>query len=563
MHVLDSQLNKFIIDSNLVSRADFEAALRESEKKGIRIGDILVDSGKISEDNLRCMQAHVLGISFVDLRSQKIPLETLIVIPEPIARKHNIVAFKKDEKTIEVAMLDVSDLSILDFLKKKLSHKLLPRLTDRESMKDAIIQYQKGLKAEFGNIIQKEFQALGAADDFPAARIVDTLLEHALIQNASDIHMEPHETEFVIRYRIDGQLHDAMMLPKSVETFLTARIKTLANLSVGTENLPQDGRFIADMDGEKISFRVSILPVHYGEKIVMRIIREGASGFTLEQLGFHGEGLERMHGALTKTKGIMLLTGPAASGKTTTLYTTLDILNQPGINISTIEDPVEYQMKRVNQTRVNQEIGLTFASGLRTILKQDPDVIMVGEVEDAETAVIAANAALSGRFVLSALQANGAADSIVELLSMDIAPSLLSSTLTIVVGQRLVRRLADSKEKYFLSKSEVANLAKKVDLNRVLKALHEEKIVKGIDSWDKIPFYQAVSGENNDGYKGRVGIQEVLKVTPGIKELIMKGADADEIDLQAMKEGMLTIFEDGVFKAVQGLTTIEEVFGMI
>jgi len=584
MLVEDSQLNKFIIDSNLVSRADFDAALAESEKKGIRIGEVLVNSGKLTEDNLRRMQAYVLGIPFVDLKSRKIPFDTLSLIPEPVARSHNIVAFKKTDDSLEVAMLDVNDLSAIDFIKKKVNLKILPRLTDTESIKEAIIQYQKSLKAEFGDIIQKESSGLTAlaeeaarkngnpvsatdlkkiAEDLPVIRIVDTLLKHAVIQNASDIHIEPMDTELLVRYRIDGLLHDAMVLPKNAEPSITARIKVLANLKLDEKRLPQDGRFKVDMNGERVSFRVSILPTYFGEKTVMRLLRENVSGFTLEYLAFHGEALERIHHAVTQTTGMILNTGPTGSGKTTTLYTILDILNRPDVNISTIEDPVEYQMKRINQTQVNPDIGFTFATGLRTLVRQDPDIIMIGEIRDNETAGLAVNASLTGHLVLSTLHTNSAAGAIPRLLDMKIEPFLLVSTLNIIIAQRLVRRLADTKEKYFLSKTELSVLGKSVDLNRVMAALKAEKVIKDVDTWEKIPFWKPVPGKDDDGYKGRVGIHEVLKVTESIKELIMRGGTSQEIEVLAKNEGMLTMLEDGIFKAVQGLTTIEEVLRVV
>jgi type IV pilus assembly protein PilB len=479
-------------------------------------------------------------------------------------------------------MLDVDDLSVIDFIKKKVHLKILPRLTDEESVKSVILQYQKSLKAEFGDIIQKESETLKnlaeengdapsseedlkkIAEDLPVVRIVDTLLKHAILQNASDIHIEPLEDQTLVRYRIDGILHDAMILPKNAESPITARIKVLSNLKLDEKRLPQDGRFKIDMNGEKVSFRVSMLPTYYGEKTVMRLLRENITGFTLEHSGFHGEALERLHHAMTLTTGMILTTGPTGSGKTTTLYTVLDILNTPDVNISTIEDPVEYQMKRVNQTQVKPEIGFDFSSGLRTLVRQDPDIIMVGEIRDNETASLAVNAALTGHLVLSTLHTNSAAGAIPRLLDMKIEPFLLVSTLDIVIGQRLVRKLFETKEKYILSKVELAALAKTVDLDRVLLALHEEKIVKPTDTWAEIPFWKPVpSEENDDGYKGRLGIHEVLKVTPTIKDLVIKGATSAEIETQAKKEGMLTMLEDGIFKAVEGLTTIEEVLRVI
>ncbi len=579
MFIEDSQLNKFILDSNLVSEADLLAAESQAEEKGVRLGDVLVSSGKITEDNLRRMQAYVLGIPFVDLKDKKIPFETLSLIPEPVARTHNIVAFKKNDDSLEVAMLDVDDLSAIDFIKKKVNLKILARLTDTESIKNAIVQYQKSLKAEFGDIIQKESETLKTiaeengntaseedlkkiAEDLPVVRIVDTLLKHAIIQNASDIHIEPMDTELLVRYRIDGLLHDAMVLPKNAEPSITARIKVLSNLKLDEKRLPQDGRFKIEMNNEKVSFRVSILPTYYGEKTVMRLLRENVSGFTLEYLAFHGEGLDAIHHAVTQTTGMILTTGPTGSGKTTTLYTILDILNTPDVNISTIEDPVEYQMKRINQTQVNPDIGFSFASGLRTLVRQDPDIIMVGEIRDNETAALAVNASLTGHLVLSTLHTNSAAGAIPRLLDMKIEPFLLVSTINIIIAQRLVRRLSENKEKYFLSKAELESLGKAVDLGRVLNFLKTEKIIRE-DSWDKIAFYRAVPGKEDDGYKGRIGIHEVLRVTQSIRELIIKGSTTEEIEGQAKKEGMLTMIEDGIFKAVQGHTTIEEVLRVV
>jgi type IV pilus assembly protein PilB len=596
MLIEDSQLKKFILDSGLVSQADLDAAESAATKEGHSMGDILVTSGKLSSDNLRRIQAYVLGIPFVELTQQKIPFDVLSLIPEPIARSHNIVAFKKTDDTLEVAMLNVDDLSAIDFIKKKVNLKIAPRLTDAESIKNVVLQYQKSLKAEFGDIIQKESSALKAlptagassagdmkkiAEDIPVIRIVDTLLKHAFLQEASDIHIEPLEDQTLIRYRIDGILHDAMVLPKNAESPITARIKVLANLKLDEKRLPQDGRFQIDMNEEKVSFRVSIMPTYYGEKTVMRLLRQGGEGFSLEHSGFHGEGLERIHHAITQTTGMILTTGPTGSGKTTTLYTILDLLNTATVNISTIEDPIEYQMRRINQTQVKPEIGFTFANGLRTLVRQDPDIIMVGEIRDNETASLAVNAALTGHLVLSTLHTNSASGAIPRLLDMKIEPFLLVSTLNVIVGQRLVRRLSDTKEKHVLTTDEIAALGKIVDLDSVVTALKAEKIIDpAIIGWEKIPFYKPVpaenstvgnsgigndrdGGEKDDGYKGRIGIYEVLRVTETIRTLVIKGATSAEIESQAKKEGMLTMIEDGIFKCVQGLTTIEEVLRVI
>jgi len=582
MHIDDTQLKKFLLDSGLVSKKDIEEAEEEAENKKTTIGKVLALKGLITDDDIRRMQAYILGIPFVDLKNQKLDFGVLSLIPEPIARNHNIVAFKKNATSLEVAMLDTEDLTAIDFVKKKVGLKIQPRLTDNESMKWALMSYQKSLKAEFGDIIQKEAGALKAvsektdgeepnegdlkklAEDVPVVRIVDTLLKHAIIQDASDIHIEPEENQVLVRYRIDGLLHDAMVLPKNTAAGITARIKVLSSLKLDEKRVPQDGRFKIDMNGEKVSFRVSTLPIYYGEKTVMRLLRENASGFSLEGLGFHGLGLEIIHKTLKFTTGMILTSGPTGSGKTTTLYTLLDILNTPDVNISTIEDPIEYQMKRVNQTKVRPDIGFTFASGMRTLVRQDPDIIMVGEIRDNETAALAVNAALTGHLVLSTLHTNSAAGAIPRLLDMKVEAFLLVSTLDVVIGQRLIRRLAETKEKYFLNKEEIASLATIVDLERMLGFLKHEKLAGETDTWDKIPFYKPKPGEGSeDGYSSRIGIHEVLKITDTIKDLIVKGATSQAIEEQAKKDGMMTMIEDGIFKAAQGVTTIEEVLRVI
>ncbi|MEI6042095.1 MAG: GspE/PulE family protein [bacterium] len=582
-----NQLKKLVIDSGLVASSELNEIEQKSLKEGIPLGEVLVTEGKISADDYRRMQSYILGIPFIDISSEKLEFSILSLIPEPIARKHNIIAFRKRDDSLEVAMLDTTDFSAIDFVKKKTGLKILPRLTTTESMKSALIQYQKSLKADFGDIIQQEVSSLkglkginiggivpGApkadetsgeelkklAEDLPVVRIVDTLLKHAILQGASDIHIEQMENDVVIRYRIDGILHDAMVLPKNIGPSITARIKVLASLKLDEKRLPQDGRFKIESSGENVSFRVSVLPTYYGEKTVMRLLRENMTGFTLEHLGFHGKDLELIHEACKYSEGLILTTGPTGSGKTTTLYTLLDILNQPDVNISTIEDPVEYQMNRVNQTQVKPEIGLTFASGLRSLLRQDPNIIMVGEIRDNETASLAINASLTGHLVLSTLHTNSAAGAIPRLIDMKCEPFLLVSTLKIIIAQRLVRELGVSKEKYILNKEQLDSLRRYTDLDKVLTCLKEEHIVADTADWSNIYFYKPVADqESEDGYKGRIGIHEVLKVTSTIKEMIMKGTGSDQIQEQARKEGMLTMFEDGIFKAVQGRTSVEEI----
>ena len=577
MQVSESELKTFILDSGLVSRKDVDAAETKAKSGKQSMGDVLVSDGMLSSDALRRIKAYVLGIPFVNLKDSKLPFEVLSLIPEPIARTHNIIAFKKNADSLEVAMLDTEDLSAIDSVRKKTGLKILPRLTDDDSIKHALMQYQKSLKEEFGDLISKEAGAIKLvkdsngdditgddlkkmAEDLPIVRIVDTLLRHAIIQGASDIHIEPMEEEVLVRYRIDGMLHDAMTLPRQAAAGITARIKVLANLKLDEKRLPQDGRFKMETETDKVSFRVSLLPTYYGEKIVMRLLRETGEGFTLEALGFHGESLERIHDAMKQTTGIILISGPTGSGKTTTLYTVLDILNTPDVNISTVEDPIEYQMKRVNQTQVNPAIGFSFANGLRALLRQDPNIIMVGEIRDGETASLAINAALTGHLVLSTIHTNSAAGAIPRLIDMGVEPFLLVSTLRVIVGQRLVRRLTDSKEQYALDKVERDKMFKADNFDAVLNSLLAEKLVKPGTKVDELPFYHPKPGpQSEDGYHSRIGIHEILSVSSAVKELILHGGITDAIEGQARKEGMLTMLEDGIYKATRGVTSLEEV----
>ena len=576
MYISDTHLKSFLADAGLVSQRDFDAAEMEAREEGKPVGEILTAHNAIGEDELRRTYAYILGIPFISLAGTTIRYETLSLVPEPVARRNNIIAYAHKGDELEVAMLDTDDLAAIDFIRKKTHLKILPRLTDAASIKFGLKQYQQGLKNNLGEVIRRETEALEKnldvqeidlrqiAEGVPAVRIVDTLLRHANAQNASDIHIEPMEETLLIRYRIDGLLHDAMELPKSAAAAITARVKVLSNMRLDEHRLPQDGRFGAESGGEKVSFRVSVLPTYYGEKIVMRLLRDSVSGFTLESIGFHGAGLERMHEAMRATTGMVLSCGPTGAGKSTTLYTLLDIVNTPHVNISTIEDPIEYQMKCINQTQVRPEIGFTFANGLRALVRQDPDIIMVGEIRDKETASLAINAALTGHLVLSTLHTNSAAGAIPRLLDMGVEPFLLVSTLRVCIGQRLVRVLTPSKEKYELSRDEQARLEKTVDAGAVLKALKEEKVAPKDATWKSVPFYRPKeTAEHPSGYAGRKGIYEVLPMTSTIKELVMKNATGDEIEKQARSEGMLTMPEDGIFKAAQGITTIEEVLRVV
>jgi type IV pilus assembly protein PilB len=372
VRIQDEQLKRFVLDAGLIKKVDIAQVEKIAKEERRTLAEALIAQGHMTEDDMRRVESYVMGIPFISLKNMKIDFEILSLIPEPVARTHNIIAYKKTDKELEVAMLDTADLPAIDFVRKKVGFKILPRLTDSESMRIALRQYQKTLKDEFGDIIMNDASALKVvaeengeelsekdlkkiAEDLPVVRIVDTLLRHAIIQGASDIHIEPAEEELIVRYRIDGILNDAMKLPKHVAGTIVARIKVLSNLKLDQKRLPQDGRFKMEMDGQKVAFRVSMLPVFFGEKIVMRLLRENRSGFSLEGIGFHGNTLERIHKATRATTGIILVTGPTGSGKSTTLYTILDLLNSPEVNISTIEDPIDTKCLESIKAKLSQK----------------------------------------------------------------------------------------------------------------------------------------------------------------------------------------------------------------
>jgi len=582
MKVDHKQLKAFLLDAELLSKEQFSEVQKIAKESGQDIEDILVVNNFISQEDLVRLRAYILGIPFVDLGKTIVPAEILEIIPEPIARSHNIVAFRKTKKDLEVAMLDPEDLQTIDFIKKKSDLKILARLTTSEGIKNILSQYRKTLKAEFKELIRKEAKDIKpillekksrekegpnlekVAQEMPIIRIVETLMQHAVLDRASDIHIEPSEKEVTVRYRIDGILRNAMTLPKQIAPGVVARIKVLADLKLDEHRLPQDGRFKFKTNNDKYSVRVSVLPVLNGEKIVMRLLAEGAEGYSLEELGLRGMALEYIEMAVKKPTGLILVTGPTGSGKTTTLYSILEILNVPEVNICTIEDPIEYRIPRVNQTQVRPKIGLSFANGLRSLLRQDPDIIMVGEIRDSETASLAINAALTGHLVLSTLHTNSAAGAIPRLIDMNVEPFLIASTLNLILAQRLVRKLCEEKEEYKISTKKTKELFNHCDQSRILSILKEDKITKPNQELSSVKFYHPKKSKTClKGYKGRCGIFEVLPITESIKRLINRGVFSSQIQERAVKEGMRTMAEDGFVKAAQGITTVEEILRVI
>jgi type IV pilus assembly protein PilB len=584
MRIENGQLFEFIRDSGMVKVQDLEEASKEAQKDNKKLGEILLQKKLINGDDLRKVYAYILGIPFVDLTKEIVPQEVLQIIPEPIAKKYKIVAFEKNGRDLEIAMLNHEDIQTVDFIRKKTGLKIITCLASEGSIENILKYYEKSLKAEFGEIIDRSLTEVREDEDnigqgtekdlekmaqgLPIIKVVDTLIKHAILQSASDIHIEPEEKKVQVRYRIDGILHDAMVLPKQTQAGIVARIKVLSNLKLDEHRVPQDGRFKIEKDDLKISFRVSVLPIFDGEKIVMRILNENSKGLTLEQMGLSGRGLEIIHRHIKKPNGMILVTGPTGSGKTTTLYTIMDILNTPEVNISTIEDPIEYRMPRINQTQIYPKVGLTFSSGLRALLRQDPDIIMVGEIRDNETMEMAIHSAMTGHLVLSTLHTNSAAGTLPRLIDMGAEPFLLSSTINVTMAQRLVRRLCpECRKEYCLSPDELKSLEANYNMKRILEVIKKSGAVKlgknekaEDNDWKKIKFFKAVGCEQcgNEGYHGRLGIYEVLEVDDEIERMISQKATEEEIENKAKEKGMLTMVEDGFIKAAEGATSVEE-----
>ncbi|OGE75953.1 MAG: hypothetical protein A3K06_01080 [Candidatus Doudnabacteria bacterium RIFCSPHIGHO2_01_52_17] len=575
MALATADLKKILVDQKIIKDSDFAQLLLEAQDKKQTLANYLVVRKIIPEDRLAKLVSDFLKVPLIDLTDTKIPQEVLKIIPEPIARRHQVVAFKKKGEELDLAMIDPEDLQTREFVKKKTGFVIKPHLVTKTSMDAVLSQYHSSLKAEFEKILtskkedkKKEEEEPGAelkkmAEEIPVVRVVDTLLEYAIFENASDIHVEPQEREVIVRYRIDGILHDVMTLPKVIHPALVARIKVLSNLKIDEHRLPQDGRFKLQTDEYNISFRVSTIPVFDGEKLVLRLLDEGAKALTFEELGFAHSSLEIIKRNLSRPHGMTLVTGPTGSGKSTTLYTILSKLNTKGVNISTIEDPIEYRIRGVNQMQVNPKIGLTFAIGLRALLRQDPNIIMIGEIRDLETSEEAVHAAMTGHIVLSTLHTNNAAGTMPRLLDMGVEPYLIASTLNTVVGQRLVRKICpDCKTAFRLDDKAVKSLAADFDLEHLVEVMKREEVLeKKVKHIEDVDFFQGKGCEKcgHTGYKSRMGIYEVLDVTEGIGKLIMTRSTSSQIQAQATVEGMVLMWQDGFIKAHMGLTTIDEV----
>ena len=556
----------------------------EQSKKSLQ--EVAVEEKVISNVELTKLISEHIGMPFIEIKADDIPREVLAKIPEHIARQYKAVLFAEDEDgTLSLAMEDPDDVQALSFIQKELGYNIRVYLATKENILDCLDAYRGELGQELSDVIaiqqDKQDEKVASEEEFaensPIAQTVNLLLEYAIKSSASDIHIEPREDYVQVRYRIDGVLKEVNKLPRNVLGALVSRIKILSNLKIDERRVPQDGRFKIRVSGKQYALRVSTLPIADGEKVVMRILDESNQSITLENLGYWGKSLAIMKDSMAQPNGMILVTGPTGSGKSTSLFSVLSELNTPDVNISTIEDPVEYKIPGVNQTQTNPKAGMTFASGLRALLRQDPNIIMVGEIRDGETANLGVQAALTGHLVFSTLHTNNAATCLPRLLDMDIEPFLIASTVKAIVGQRLVRRLCSHCRKQHSPDSDEAKVINDLVAERgenAIKQLHElEKEAKAASIGGDSPLSTSKSGVTSiwsaqpegcdecahTGFKGRVGIYEVLDVTIAVQKLITANSTSNDIQEEAIKEGMITMQLDGLIKALRGVTTIEEV----
>ncbi|TSC76836.1 MAG: type IV pilus assembly protein PilB [Parcubacteria group bacterium Gr01-1014_31] len=558
MHVSDEQLKEALVSRQLLPASQVNAAFAKAEAQHLSLREVLLNDDLIADEHVGRLIADLLGVPFINLRKVQIPEAVLRLIPEVVAKSRQVIAVKRDREGLTVAMADPDDMEAVALVQKATGELVTPALATPRDLGGALSRYRKGLQEDFSALLTAAASEAEAATKEQAVeqaeatvvRIVEQLLAYAYENKASDLHLEPQRDALVVRFRIDGVLHEVVALPKAIEPQIVSRIKVLSKLRTDEHAAAQDGKFRFSVPEEQVDVRVSILPVTAGEKVVLRLLSSKQREFSLEDLGFGAGDLKKVKLAFNKPYGMILSTGPTGCGKTTTLYAILQILNSREINISTIEDPVEYEIAGVNQIQVNAKTNLTFAAGLRSILRQDPDVIMVGEIRDEEAAGIAVNAAMTGHLVLSTLHTNDAATSLPRLLDMQVEPFLISSTVNVIVAQRLVRRIC--------SQCLVSYQAKRKELGATLSPA---LVTRHFGNRASVRLYKGKGCQvcGGTGYHGRVGIFEVLEVTEAVRRLIMERANADIIKAEAVKEGMTTMLDDGLAKAVQGATTIEEV----
>jgi type IV pilus assembly protein PilB len=588
MRISDVTIEKLLERSGVATKEQVDVLKEEGARSRRPLQSLVIQNGLITEKDLVKAYADYAQIPFVEIDPRDIPQEVLNRIPERIARQYNAVLFQVDEDgTMHLAMDDPDDVQAVNFIQKQIGENIKLYIATRNNILTCLENYRGDVNKELNQVIDVQREEgvdvnqgateADVSEDSPIAQTVNLLLEYAIRSNASDVHIEPREEYVQVRYRIDGVLKEVNRLPRNVMDALVSRIKILSNLKIDERRVPQDGRFKIKVAGKQYALRVSSLPVVDGEKIVMRILDESNQAVTLKDLGYWGHSLDVINQALTEPNGMILITGPTGSGKSTSLFSILTTLNTPDVNISTVEDPVEYKIPGVNQTQTNAKAGMTFASGLRALLRQDPNIIMVGEIRDGETANLGVQAALTGHLVFSTLHTNNAATSLPRLLDMGIEPFLIASTVKAVVGQRLVRRLCmNCRKNYTPTPEEVQAIThlfnlhdnQKFDRIHVLEQLAKEQSVGGdtpLSTNDAtITMLWKASSEgceecNHTGYKGRIGIYEVLGNTIPIQKMITSNATSNQIQDQAILEGMTTMQTDGLIKALRGNTTVEEV----
>ena len=588
MRISDATIEEILKSGGKISEDQLGKLRKEQESTHHPLQDLVLQQEVISDKELTQLFAKYAGFEFVDLDPTKISSETLGLIPERIAKQYNVVVFAVNEDgKKKLAMEDPDDVQAVDFLKKQLGNDIDIFITTHDNILRTLDNYRGDVADELSDVIAEQGEedaktedvsASDIAEDSPISQTVNLLLEYAIRASASDVHIEPREEFIQVRYRIDGVLQEANRLPTNVAGALVSRIKILANLKIDERRVPQDGRFKISILGRTYALRVSTLPIADGEKIVMRILDEGNHALTLQQLGYWGHSLGAIEKAILQPHGVILVTGPTGSGKSTSLLSLLSILNSSAVNISTVEDPVEYKIPGVNQTQVNVKAGMTFAGGLRALLRQDPNIIMVGEIRDTETADLAIQAALTGHLVFSTLHTNNAATALPHLLEMGIEPFLIASTARAIIGQRLVRKLCTNcRVPYEPNSDEMKEIGETfgIDKPEVMTRIHElEKKAASQHIGDSIgtelgsvengikKLYKAGDNGcdncNKTGYKGRMGIYEVLDNTNAIQKMIVANATSSGIQEQAIKEGMDSMQVDGLIKALRGETSIEE-----
>ena len=588
MRIADETVKELLIEHGQLPKDKLTELLAEQQQGGQSLQSMVIERGVVTDKELVQLYAAYANIPFIELDPKQVPKETMDALPERIARQYNAVVFKIEGEKKFLAMEDPDDVQGIDFIQKEIGSNYELYIVTRENILQVLENYRDGVAQELSEVIavqeedstaKQEVRQEDIAEDSPVAQTVNLLLEYAIRSSASDIHIEPREDYLQVRYRIDGVLKEANKLPRTVMAALVSRIKILSNLKIDERRVPQDGRFKVTVAGKKYALRVSTLPISEGEKVVMRILDETNKALTLEQLGYWGYSLKAINGALTQPHGMILVTGPTGSGKSTSLFSALTILNQPDVNISTVEDPVEYKIPGANQTQVNPVAGMTFVAGLRALLRQDPNIIMVGEIRDGETANLGVQAALTGHLVFSTLHTNNAATCLPRLLDMGIEPFLIASTVRVVIGQRLVRRLCpECKVAHTPSKEEIESIRQMFGLrsDEEMKQVHgleaqaaSEKI--GEDIGSKLsssestlkrlykPSAEGCDNCNHAGYKGRMGIYEVLTNSNEIQKLIVGNATSNIIQALAIQEGMITMQTDGLIKALRGQTAVEEI----